>query len=103
MAFCSGRKPDGSPKGIGLVSFPLSRPTAGPSFGLTVQNPAAFKLADAERSSDVVFKRDELFMSQSDNGLIAEIYYFRPEWRRFVKARHRYPVMLLRHPSVACH
>ena len=97
----SGRNADGSPKGIGLTSFPLSRPTAGPTFGLTVQNPAAFKLADAPRDSDIVYKRDELFMSQEDNGLVIETFYFRPEWRRFVKLHHGYPVILLRHPSGA--
>jgi hypothetical protein len=97
----SGRNADGSPKGIGLVSFPLHRPTAGPAFGLTVQNPAAFKLADAERDSDIIFKRNELFMAEQDNGLIIETYYFRPEWRRFIKLHHGHPIIILRHPSGA--
>lgn len=97
----SGRNPDGSPKGLGLMSFPLSRPTAGPAFGLSVQNPAAFKQADAQRDSDIVFKRDELFLAREDTGLIIESYYFRPEWRRFVKRHFGHPIVLLRHPSGA--
>jgi hypothetical protein len=97
----SGRDRNGSPKGLGLMSFPLSRPTAGPAFGLSVQNPLAFKQADAEREGDIVFKREGLFMAPGDNGLVMESYYFRPEWRRFVKLRSGRPIIHLRHPSGA--
>lgn len=97
----SGRNPDGSPKGIGLGSFPLSRPTAGPAFGLTVINPSAFREAGPSQSTDVVFAQSELFRAKEDNGLIVESYYIAPEWRRFVKLRGGLPTILLRHPSGA--
>ena len=97
----SGRNPDGSPKGIGIVSFPLARPTAGPAFGLTVINPTAFREAGPSRLTDIVFAQSELFMAKEDNGLIVESYYFAPEWRRFVKLRGGLPTISLRHPSGA--
>ena len=97
----SGRNADGSPKGLGIKSFPLNRPTAGPAFGLTVMNPRAFKEAGAPDKTDVVFKRSDLFEANVDNGLIIESFYFRPEWRRFVKKRDGSPIILLRHPSGA--
>src|SRR5581483_1511906 len=97
----SGKKADGSPKGLGIYSFPLTRPTAGPTFGLSVLNPAAFKQAGPPRRNDVVFREQDMFMSVDDTGLIVEAYYFSPEWRRFGYNRDGGMKMLLRHPSGA--
>ena len=95
----SGRNRDGSVKGLGLMSFPLSRPTAGPAFGLTVMGPTAFKEAGIPRETDVVFSKCDMFTADEENGLIVETYYFHPQWRRFVKKRDGVPTIVLRHPS----
>jgi hypothetical protein len=97
----SGRNADGSPKGMGFVSFPLDRPTAGPAFGLSVMTPTAFKPARAPAKSDITFSREEMFAADEDNGLVIEAFYFTARWRRFVKLRNGAPMILLRHPSGA--
>jgi tetratricopeptide (TPR) repeat protein len=97
----SGRDESGDPKGIGLKSFPLSRPTAGPAFGLTVMNPNAFANAGPPQKGDVVFRERDLYLGSTDRGLIVEFYYFAGMWRRFIYRDVDGPVLLLRHPSGA--
>lgn len=63
--------------------------------------PTAFKQAGAATKFDIVFSKDELFMSSEDNGLIVEAFYFQPRWRRFARLRDGVPTILLRHPSGA--
>jgi hypothetical protein len=55
----SGRNPDGSPKGLGLYSWPLKNPTAGPACGVTIQKPTAFKEADAPSKGDIIFRGEQ--------------------------------------------
>jgi hypothetical protein len=95
----SGRNEDGSPKGLGLISWPLSNPTAGPACGVTIQKPTAFKEADAPSQGDVVFRAAELYRTAIDNGLLIEMYYFPGLWRRFVRNSINGPIIWLRHPS----
>lgn len=97
----SGRDDDGNPKGLGVQSFPLNRPTAGPAMGVTIQNPGAFKEAGAPRKGDRVFSADEFFMATEDTGLIIELYYFSPHWRRFVHVDSEREALLYKHPSGA--
>jgi hypothetical protein len=97
----SGRDEQGNPKGLGLRSFPLNRPTAGPAFGLTVLTPLAFKEAGAKEQGEILFKEEDLFKAPDDNGLIVELFYFSPEWRRFVYMRDGTHKILIRHPSGA--
>ena len=96
-----GCNTDGSPKGLGIRSFPLNRPTAGPAFGLTIMNPTAFKKVGVPDKTDVLFKRSAGLEADVDNGLLVQSFYFRPEWRRFVKRRDSIPIIMLRHPSGA--
>jgi hypothetical protein len=89
------------PKGLGLMSWPLASPTAGPACGITIQTPSAFKEAESPSSEDVVFRSDELYRTDKDNGLLIEMYYFPGMWRRFVRNGQNGPVIWLRHPSGA--
>jgi len=95
----SGRNEDGSPKGLGLKSWPLTTPTAGPACGISIQTPTAFKRAEKPSSTDVLFRAADLYRTDHDNGLIVEMYYFPGLWRRFVRPSPRGPVISLRHPS----
>lgn len=97
----SGRKPDGSAKGLGLTSWPLTNPTAGPACAVTIQKPTAFKEADAPSKEDVVFRGADLYRTEKDNGLFIEMYYFSAIWRRFVRNSVHGPIIWLRHPSDA--
>jgi hypothetical protein len=95
----SGRHPDGSPRGIGLKSFPLSMPTAGPAFATTIHKPATFKEADAAGAGEVVFKKDQMFLTSADTGLVVEGFCFPPRFRRFVKLHDGMPKISIGHPS----
>jgi hypothetical protein len=97
----SGRNADGTPKGIGIFSWPLGAPTAGPAFGITVQNPRTFAVAESERTGDVVFRESDYWMVTQDTGLMIELFYFAPHWRRFVIFRDGRPVLPYKHPSGA--
>jgi hypothetical protein len=97
----SGRDSTGKPNGLGLQSFPLGRPTAGPAMGITIQKPAAFKSAGDPRNGEVVFRARELASAETDTGLVIELYYFQGLWRRFVRIRDSRPVIWIRHPSGA--
>jgi hypothetical protein len=97
----SGRNADGSPKGIGLQSWPLNRPTAGPACAICIQNPLAFKKAETQTSADIIFKAEDLYSTAADNGLVIETYYFPGTWRRFVRVSNVGPVIWFKHPSGA--
>lgn len=98
----SGRHADGSPKGIGVHSWPLRRPTLGPSFSLTIVGAHAFESSVRKDSNVVEFTESDLPPVVDGQGIILEGYYFPPEWRRFllpvpgqVSAWH----ILLAHPN----
>lgn len=97
----SGKHEDGTPKGLGLQSFPLDRPTAGPAVGVTILGPTAFEVARKERPGDLVFRQADMLSADTDTGLIVELYYFAGLWRRFVRVRDGAPTIQLRHPSGA--
>ena len=97
----SGRNEKGDPKGIGLMSWPMSKPTAGPVCGITILNPAAFKEAGNLRTGDILFNSEDIYRADKDTGLMIEMYYFPGLWRRFVRASPRGPVLWLKHPSGA--
>lgn len=51
----SGRKQDGSPKGLGTQSWPLRRPTLGPSFGMAFGNPLESGRPTKGSSATIIF------------------------------------------------
>jgi len=97
----SGRNEDGTPKGLGLMSWPLARPTAGPACAITIQKPTAFKEAGGSSRGDVLFQAANLYRTDFDNGVVIEMYYFPATWRRFIRDSANGPVIWLKHPSGA--
>jgi hypothetical protein len=95
----SGRNPDGSPKGIGLQSWPLRNPTAGPACGVTISKPTAFKEAEAPSKEDVIFYAADLYRAEKDNGVVIEMYYFPATYRRFVRKSSHGLIIWLNHPA----
>ncbi len=85
----SGRNPDGSPKGIGLVSWPLFRPALGPSFVLSFSDPSRSGRPSKGGGSTLVLPHDDIeHMSVGQAGLHIVGYYFPATWREFVFRGH---------------
>ncbi len=97
----SGGNPDGTPKGLGIRSFPLSMPTAGPACGVSIMDATQFSPAGPVRAGDIIFRESELFAAPIDNGLIIEFFYLPARWRRFIRMQEGRPVIWIRHPSGA--
>ncbi len=81
----SGRNPDGSPKGMGVVSWPLIQPALGPSFSVSFSDP--FKSGRPSRgdAATITLRHAEIeHMSVGQPGLHIVGYYFPAGWREFV-------------------
>jgi hypothetical protein len=83
----SGKDHEGNIRGMGVMSWPLDRPTQGPSFGLTMSGLDHFEKADRVRDIACVFKHEELTPMPGPYVFILEGYYFPALWRRFVRVR----------------
>lgn len=81
----SGRNADGTPKGIGTSSWPLTRPTFGPSFGIAFSEPNKSGRPSVGRKRTVVF--DELDIEHMRKGELKGLriagYYFPVPWREY--------------------
>jgi hypothetical protein len=98
----SGRNPDGSPKGVGVMSWPLDRPVRGPALGVTVVGVERFAEHDERRASrgeTVVFDSADVPELPGATDLRFEAYYFPAIWRRFVRVENGQPVIGLVHPA----
>jgi hypothetical protein len=82
----SGRNQDGSPKGLGTYSWPLRRPTLGPSFGMMFGDPKGSGRPTRGGPRTVVFNEDDIaHMRKGDlAGLRIAGYYLPVRWREFV-------------------
>jgi hypothetical protein len=96
----SGRDPSGEPRGIGIMSWPLSNPTFGPSFSLLFSDPFECGREAQVASSSILFEEADLVHLRKDlPGLRITGYYLPPRWREFVyRADDAYWVHLL-HPN----
>ncbi len=76
----------GLPRGIGVHSWPLRRPTLGPSFGLSFSDPIACGRPSLGRPRTVVTHESDLehMRGPSYYGLHITGYYGPPRWREFV-------------------
>lgn len=81
----SGRNQDGSPKGLGIQSWPLHRPIQGPAFGMSIFGYESFARATEASDSDVVFEANEIDVLVSGTSLHLEGHYVPELWRRFVR------------------
>lgn len=98
----SGRDPTtGEPKGVGLMSQPLSSPIrSGPSFAISAWGLHDFAvLPDAECGAAVLFERDDLYFRGTTpseaNGIILEVFAFPKRYWAGVRQRGRDYVLTL--------
>ena len=97
----SGRKADGTAKGLGIQSWPLAQPVPGPSFGLVFRGIETFSEAKENGSDAVRFVPDEQFDRTREDALVLEGYYMHALWRRFlIRKGDSYDVHLI-HPAGA--
>ena len=80
----SGVHSDGTPKGMGLRSWPIAKPPAGPAIGITILGANAFAEAGPARATDVEFRAEEMVRNPWDTGYLIEFYYMPRMWTRFL-------------------
>lgn len=85
----SGRNADGSPKGLGVRSWPLIKPTLGPSFSVAFSDPFGSGRPSKGGQNTVTLPDLEIeHMSVGQAGLHIVGYYFPARWREFVYRGH---------------
>jgi hypothetical protein len=81
----SGLAEDGTPKGIGVFSWPLTRPALGPSFQLAFSDPTACGRPTAQRPRTITFREIAIeHLRKNMIGLTFRGYYLPVMWREFV-------------------
>jgi hypothetical protein len=85
----SGRQSDGTPKGIGVFSWKLDRPTYGPSFGISFYRPEKLGRQGTPKPGDVIFDSAELEHMRMPGFPFLDVrfagHYFPPRFRSFVR------------------
>ena len=84
----SGKNSDGSIKGIGVNSWPLSRGCHGPAFAVSIFAVDDFEVADGSEGNSCVFREADLTFIPGMRALVIEGHYFPMMWRRFVQTSH---------------
>lgn len=97
----SGKKPDGTIKGIGTMSWPLWDPVRGPAFALGITRPFEILSQVTPRPSDVLLAQDDVAAVPDWDQLVLEAHYFPALWRRFVRYRDGVPYLSVYHPCKA--
>jgi len=98
----SGRDSSGNIKGMGVMSWPLDRPTRGPAFGLVMRGVEQFEPARPDSTSAVVFSEEDITSVPGWNTLNLEGHYFPGLWRRFVRIQQNgTPTISILHPCKA--
>lgn len=96
----SGRNDDGSPKGVGIMSWPLTRPIAGPAFTITIRGIEQFDCAKKIESNDIVFSINQLAIASTPHVLFLEGHYFPAAWTRFIpRSDSDAKELMVAHPS----
>ncbi len=81
----SGRDEGGEPRGLGVFSWPLTRPTLGPSFQLAFSDALACGRQSKNGPRTVVFDNADLdHLRKGVEGLTVLGYYLPVRWREFV-------------------
>lgn len=98
----SGKADDGTIRGMGLQSWPLTTPVLGPAFGMTIRGIEKFPPASDLDEHAVVFNWDKLFPRPDATSLNVEGFYFIERWRRFLRhGTDGHPYIRFVHPSKA--
>lgn len=80
----SGKSEEGTPRGIGVMSWPLLDPARGPAFALAINNFSSLLAHTTTAGSTVVLGNREVTSLPRGGQLVLEGHYFPPLWRRFV-------------------
>ena len=83
----SGKEADGTPKGIGVQTWPLEHGCRGPSFSLSLRGIEQFESAGDRFPNACVLDYDELTVIPGCTGAVIEGHYFPLLWRRFIRTR----------------
>jgi hypothetical protein len=95
----SGKNPNGTIRGMGVMSWPLDAPVRGPAFGVTFRGIEEFARAEAAVDGPIVFRHEELAVVPGVDAYVLEGYYLPEELRRFVrKDKSGKQIILLVHP-----
>ncbi|HEX3856718.1 MAG TPA: hypothetical protein VHY30_05415 [Verrucomicrobiae bacterium] len=81
----SGKNADGSPKGMGIHSWPLNQPIAGPAFAVTITGVEKFTPLTETEPADILFSNSEIAINASHYTLFLEAHYFPKLWSRFIR------------------
>lgn len=81
----SGRNTDGSPKGIGINTWPLEVFNRGPAFGLSFHGIEQFEQEANASAETCTFCYEELVTLPGYTSLMLEGHYFSPLSRRFIR------------------
>lgn len=81
----SGKNPDGSIKGIGIKSWPLTQGCRGPAFGVAIRGVNDFELIENADEQVCLFREDDLTFIPGMPPLVVEGHYFPAMWRRFIQ------------------
>jgi len=81
----SGRNPDGTAKGMAVMTSPLDRIFRGPAFNYLIRNIEELDVIERVDSNSFVFDLGEYLPIGPTKSLHFEAHYFTPLWRRFVR------------------
>lgn len=94
----SGRNEQGQPKGIGIMSFPLSRPPrTGPSFSCTVLGLEGFDSGNTGKNNAINFENEDVPPLSGADGLVLEGSYFTSDWRKYLFEREGFWYLEMQH------
>ncbi len=98
----SGRDPEGKIKGIGVLSWPLTSPVAGPAVGIVFRGLENFTQAESVSGQACLFRDEDITHVPGSTGMAVEAHYFPPSWRTFIRAAHDGTrIVSILHPSRA--
>jgi len=96
----SGKNQDGTIKGIGIQSWPLTSPTAGPAFAVTINGIEFFSKASGTETDAHVFSLEPTLKIPILNTLVIEGHCFPYNYRRFIRENFRGEMIINKcHPS----
>lgn len=91
-------QPD-QPRGMAVRSWPLTRPTLGPAWGLVVRGIRSFPARTSLLGTWQIWDDQRLSAPQGWNTLTVEAFCFPPLWKRFVTVSGGKPVIRVIHPA----
>lgn len=97
----SGLNPDGSIRGMGVRSWPLTKPMRGPAFGMRLRGVEQFAPAKKVSDNAITFNETDLTFLPEPRSIILEGHYLPPLWRRFIRTVGGEKMISVLHPCRA--